>query len=255
MRDVALSSHERAQVGIGTLIVFIAMVLVAAIAAGVLINTAGVLENRAEQTGQEATGQVSDRLVVVSAHGHVTDEVVNSGIKTREDVMPNESVDTVELTVALSPGAGSVNLSRATVSWIGPKNSVTLVHGEEVAHAPGVVDESDAGTFAIGGGGSSGGGTRGGGGTDASEAHRVFSTYALDGGDHAVLDSRDQRITLYFNAGLIEAGTRDAVTKPYAEPLREGSEVLLEITTASGATTTYRLVVPPSLSGKSAVSL
>ncbi|MFB6232714.1 MAG: archaellin/type IV pilin N-terminal domain-containing protein, partial [Haloarculaceae archaeon] len=56
----------RAQVGIGTLIVFTAMVLVASIAAGVLLNTSGYLQSQAEATGQEASAQTTDRLQVVS---------------------------------------------------------------------------------------------------------------------------------------------------------------------------------------------
>ena len=102
---------ERGQVGIGTLIVFIAMVLVAAIAAGVLINTAGFLQTKAEQTGEESTAQVSNRLTVVSGFGNVTN---------------NEKVDYINLTVMRGSGADDINLSSATIEWVGPKEAETL---------------------------------------------------------------------------------------------------------------------------------
>jgi flagellin FlaA/flagellin FlaB len=107
---------DRAQVGIGTLIVFIAMVLVAAIAAGVLINTAGFLQTKSEQTGTEATGQVTNRVNVVSTIG---------------DVGNDESIHSVEMTVMKSSGSADVDLSAATVEWLGPDNSAILTKGDD----------------------------------------------------------------------------------------------------------------------------
>jgi len=102
MKHTKTKTVDRGQVGIGTLIVFIAMVLVAAIAAGVLINTAGLLQTQAEATGEETQQQVSDRIQVQSATGNVEGEVV----------------DEVTITVTKSPGAGDIDLDEVTYEFV-----------------------------------------------------------------------------------------------------------------------------------------
>ena len=103
------SGEDRGQVGIGTLIVFIAMVLVAAIAAGVLINTAGFLQSSAQATGQESSDSTTNRIQVVGMTGdHFTS---------------NSEIGVVNITVKRAPGAGNVDLDKTTVQWIGPSGS------------------------------------------------------------------------------------------------------------------------------------
>ncbi|MEZ3115610.1 archaellin/type IV pilin N-terminal domain-containing protein [Halobaculum sp. MBLA0147] len=109
---------ERGQVGIGTLIVFIAMVLVAAIAAGVLINTAGFLQSKAQTTGEQSTKQVSDRVQEVVTTGTVAD---------------NNTVTDVSVTVTQAPGAGEIDLENLTVNWVGEDNSYVYVQNSDGA--------------------------------------------------------------------------------------------------------------------------
>ncbi|MGM5483176.1 MAG: archaellin/type IV pilin N-terminal domain-containing protein [Nanobdellota archaeon] len=61
--------NKKAEMGVGTLIVFIAMLLVAAVAAGVLIQTSSSLQEKALSTGQQARSQISTnaRVIEVSA--------------------------------------------------------------------------------------------------------------------------------------------------------------------------------------------
>ncbi|MDB2252466.1 hypothetical protein PN416_13665 [Halorubrum ezzemoulense] len=114
MFEFITNPEERGQVGIGTLIVFIAMVLVAAIAAGVLINTAGFLQTQAEATGQESTDLVSERIDVTSEVG-----VVGSP-------SPGE-LSEVRLGVSGAPGADQIDLTETTIQAVGPGGQSNLV--------------------------------------------------------------------------------------------------------------------------------
>ena len=57
---------NKGEMGVGTLIIFIAVILVAAVAAAVLISTAGSLQQRALVTGGQAEQGVSTGAEAVS---------------------------------------------------------------------------------------------------------------------------------------------------------------------------------------------
>ncbi|MDQ2053437.1 MULTISPECIES: archaellin/type IV pilin N-terminal domain-containing protein [Halobellus] len=161
---------DRGQVGIGTLIVFIAMVLVAAIAAGVLVNTAGFLQATAEDAGQESVDKVTNRLDVVSTHGMVND----SDPKT---------IDNLNLTVRMAAGSGSVNLNTTTIKYLSGTTAETLTLNHTASSAGGASFDNT---------------------TDDE-----FIATSLDGTDNSfpVLDEQSDRYEIRINTSIVEGTT------------------------------------------------
>jgi len=106
---------DRAQSGIGSLIILIAMLLVATIAAGVFFDVVGSLQGDVGQTSQESASQVSTRLAVLNVVGID----ISSG-----------SVATVEMTVKTASGSDNIDLGNTVVQWIGSSAVADLTMGE-----------------------------------------------------------------------------------------------------------------------------
>ena len=118
-RRTPFARDDRAEVGVGTLIVFIAMVLVAALAAGVLIGTSGNLQQRAQETGKQATAEVSSNLEITTLYGY----------RSYAGYTLSENIDNVTYTISLSAGAIPVDMSTVIVRFSDGNYVRELVYG------------------------------------------------------------------------------------------------------------------------------
>lgn len=97
-----IKDDDEALVGIGTLIIFIAMILVAAVAASVLIQTSETLQQRAQSVGTQTIREVSAGLVIDGITGYT------NSAKTKIEY----------LAISIRPRAGSkdIDLNLSTFS-------------------------------------------------------------------------------------------------------------------------------------------
>ena len=108
--------EEEGEMGVGTLLIFIAMILVAAVAAGVLVQTAYKLQQQAEATGDEALQDVATGFKVLAIWG-----TTNAA----------GQIDQVYMKIALTAGSPGINLADAKIEVIktiggGTSDEVTL---------------------------------------------------------------------------------------------------------------------------------
>jgi archaellin len=106
------------------------MILVAAVAAGVLLRTSGSLQTKATATGEEATQEVSTALTV--------SDVI---LECNKNAASTEKVKNVSLTTRLSAGSGDVNYNDIIASWQSGDNYVSGVgYTSSVANANNLVN-------------------------------------------------------------------------------------------------------------------
>ena len=98
-------NDDGASIGIGAMIVFIALILVAAVASTIIIKTAEELQQRAEATGDDTRDEISGKLQIVMAYVSIDD---NAGPATAAD----------EITLIVQMAAGSDSTLLTDISWL-----------------------------------------------------------------------------------------------------------------------------------------
>jgi flagellin FlaB len=234
------TDRTRAQVGIGTLIVFIAMVLVAAIAAGVLINTAGFLQTQAEDTGTESTEQVADNLNVITEVGNVS---------------ANDKINEVRLGVQPAAGSNDINLAKLTLQYVSDEEFANIIVGNDSTGATAGLAGGETAPSDI----------------DLEDGHSDFGEQYLievitaENEDDVVMTDNADRYEIVIplanesvSGDQVDGTSGDITTSEFhqgnLEPLDEGENVEITITTEVGAQTVAFLQVPDSLSGDDAGS-
>lgn len=97
-----LKENKQAMVGIGTLIVFIAMILVAAVAASVIIQASESLQQKAQNVATQTTREVSAGLVITDITGYTN--------------INRTKITHLALTVRPRAGSSDIDLSLCTLS-------------------------------------------------------------------------------------------------------------------------------------------
>lgn len=106
-----MQKTKRAEMGVGVLIVFIAMLLVAAIAAGVLITTVTSLQQKALTTGQETRGEISTHINFVEVKGaDGADGDVENLTSIVKLAAGSDPIDLTDVLLSISLNNGTVNL-------------------------------------------------------------------------------------------------------------------------------------------------
>ena len=113
LKKMVYNNSKKAE-GIGTLIIFIAMILVAAVAAGVLIQTASSLQSKSLDVGRQSQEKITTDVEVVQVYAYNTND---------SDIDPT---DNVTMVIRLGSGSAPINLADLIIKMDTQAGSQTL---------------------------------------------------------------------------------------------------------------------------------
>ena len=198
-------NREEGSIGIGAMIVFIALILVAAVASTIIIKTAEELQQNAEQTSSDTRKEISGKINIVQA-------MVNTSA---------DGTDADSLLFTAKVAAGAVNLQVQNINWVltcgdsanyglvGGNLGTTDAGGETIAKPESInADNLDGTDYAA---------------TDELGAGEVFRfDILLDGGDCELLSGIGE--TLLLKLVVTDGGT--TVTELTIDSLSPGASVV-----------------------------
>ena len=94
-------------IGIGAMIVFIALILVAAVASTIIIKTAEELQQNAENTSSDTRDQISGKVSVADVYITTVADPLNTTANT----------DVATMTVIARVSSGSLNVQEGDITW------------------------------------------------------------------------------------------------------------------------------------------
>ena len=109
-----ISKKNIGSMGIGAMIIFIAMVLVAGIAATVLVQVANTLQMQALYTGQETIQEVATGISVVDIEGNVTTAA--------------NGIEKLTISVRGRAGSGEIDLSETIIELANNESKIILTY-------------------------------------------------------------------------------------------------------------------------------
>jgi len=109
-----LLKKDNAAVGIGTLIIFIAMIVVAGMAASVIIQTMNSMEQQALRTGQDTLRDISSGLKVSHVSGFYNGSTIDQIAIFLETTAGSDDIYLMEAYITLSDASKQVILNYTT---------------------------------------------------------------------------------------------------------------------------------------------